>query len=356
VTSAQPRQEAGQARRGTPQPDAAADGRRRSRTPATADGAQSKTRSHYEPGAPNCRPTRPAVSRGPALARSTVRRQRRWLRRRGPPARNRLDTQVRPVPRGRPRRRGRPGEERGAKGGGLMISAAPPATWSDRPDSCKASRWRWPRRRPAVRGPAASHRRHHVEHVRTSRRSTSSVARTRCARVVPRVHAEGWSPRIGDPQSGPQSPVSGGTNTTPPRREPRRQVLALRGLVPQPSQSRKPTDRRAGPNTEPSGMRSARYRSIPRDRGQQPVPGPGHVARCWRARTTRCRRCISRRPGEARMTNSRCCWSPAMPRWPVQPQERGGSVCPAMPVEGTTRTVRSRTRNALDNSADTGPR
>ena len=76
------------------------------------------------------------------------------------------------------------------------LALAPPSARSTRP-ACEP---------PSIMRSATS---------RTSKAIASSVARTTCARVVPRVMPNS-GPRASGSQSGAPSPVSAGTNTTPP--------------------------------------------------------------------------------------------------------------------------------------------
>ena len=109
------------------------------------------------------------------------------------------------------RRRGRPGTPHRARSS-RRSAAARPRRRAGRPGAGRAGRWRRRRRRRAAErtsAPASS-----SSTSRTSKAIASSVARTRWARVVPRVRPM-IVPRACGSQCGAPSPVSAGTKTTP---------------------------------------------------------------------------------------------------------------------------------------------
>ena len=175
---------------------------------------------------------------------------------------------------------------------------------------------------------------------RTSKAIASSVARARCARVVPRVMPSDGAARVGS-QCGAPSPVSAGTNTTPPlsgTAAASASISAARSDDPQAVAQ--PLHRRAGHEDralERVGHRPVR--PIHADRREQPgSDGTGHVAgvdQHERAGAVRALRVadVEASPGRtARPAGRRRCRRSGR----SSPRNAAGSVRPTSPYDGTT--------------------
>src|SRR5438270_888630 len=205
----------------------------------------------------------------------------------------------------------------------------------------RTSAWNCIRKPLAVAPPSARNSR--SSNGRASRTSAtwnaipSSVARTRCARVVPRVRPA-IRPRASGSQCGEPRPVSAGTNTTPPDESTlcaSASVSEAAATRPSPSRSHctaAPLARTAPSSAKPPGAAAVFRRPCGGASGESPT--------CARTKLPVPYVTLAS-PGPKQPWPTRAaCWSPATPETGSRAPPSSASATPPVPEQGCLALVR----------------